>query len=320
MKIVNACKDEVDARDYRFLEVFGVAELPTRVENNRSTIYDQSQKNDPKTNYACTVYGWIHCVNEANCKEAEQWNVDYPPEINPSSLWGIALKRGAKIDSGWSLQSATKLIRDLWHISWYTLCRSAGEVKQALANGQLVYTWSNRIDWKKSYLNNFIAVPWEWSGHAFTIFGYDDDKELFICRNSYWTSKWDSGYFYVKYDDYDVFFSKYAYADKVNPEMKAYRSKLLRERAFKEWLWNGMDGEKLLIRQDWASMAMRTGKLESTKTIWWWKNPMMLISRWEMSLMLKNATGMEVPFDIGDNKWSITRWEAAEWCIRIYNI
>lgn len=44
-------------------------------------------------------------------------------------------------------------------------------------------------------------------GHAITIVGYDNDKKIFICRNSYGEQWGDRGYFYMPYDYAELYAS-----------------------------------------------------------------------------------------------------------------
>lgn len=309
----NACQDIPDPRDYHFLEVFGVGEMPRKVENKRTTVYNQGAVHTPSTTYACTCYSAGHCVNEANAREATQYAWQ-SKEIDPLTLWQKALERGANVGKGWSLQGATNLVKDLGCISGYSLCRSLGEVKQALASGQMVQTGSNKIDWTKTKENKNIVVAGTSYGHAFMLEGYDDDVELLACRNSYWPEANDHGRFYVRYKDFALLYSCYAYTDSKSPEIRNYQAITRRALAVSRGIYNGKYDAIDLIRQDAWTMAERVWPFRPVSNK---KNPMLPVLRSEFRAMLEKATGWTINFDIGDPKWRITRWEAAEWCVRI---
>jgi hypothetical protein len=52
-------------------------------------------------------------VNEGNAIEAEANAVDIFGQANPKDEWGMALKRGAIKNKGWSLQESSKMAKDL---------------------------------------------------------------------------------------------------------------------------------------------------------------------------------------------------------------
>jgi len=48
--LIDACIDKPDSRDFLFDTIFGVEKsLPSKVENIRTIIYNQADKNDPST-------------------------------------------------------------------------------------------------------------------------------------------------------------------------------------------------------------------------------------------------------------------------------
>lgn len=312
----DACFDVKDKRDYKYTEVFGVWELPLSVSNTRTSVQNQWAVHTPNTAFACTCYSAIHCVNEANAIEADRfaWTVK---EVDAVKIWSQALQRGAIIDRGWSLQGATKLVMDLGCITGYTLCRSVGEVKQALANGQLIQTWSNSIDWKKTIENNFIVVRGQSYGHAFMCEGYDDDKELLTMRNSYGDIM-DKGRFYVRYSDFDLLYSCYAYADSESKEIRQEQQKRRLELVVNAWIFNGKDLDKELIRQDAVRMVAKTCKYDEPQDLWNHQKPLMPVIQRDLKSMFKKG-GKTVTWVIDEEK-TITRWQAGEWCARLLNI
>lgn len=313
----NACYDSPDKRDYRYTEIFGVAELPSSVSNTRTTVQNQGAVHTPSTKYACTAYSATHCVNEANAIEAEKYKGTLR-EVDALKIWSSALQRGAIIDKGWSLQWATKLMMDLGCITWYTLCRSVGEVKQALANGQLIQTWSNSIDWKKTIENDFFVVRGSSYWHAFMCEGYDDVNEILIMRNSYWPTIMEKGRFFVKYADFDILYSSYAYADSESKEIRQEQQKRRLELVVKAWIFNWKDLDKELIRQDAVLMVAKTCKYDEPQDLWNHQKPLMPVIQRDLKSMFKKG-GKTVTWVIEEEK-TITRWQAGEWCARLLNI
>ena len=312
----DACFDVKDKRDYKYTEIFGVWELPRSVSNTRTSVQNQGAVHTPNTAYACTCYSAIHCVNEANAIEADRF-AGTVKEVDAVKIWSQALQRGAIIDRGWSLQGATKLVMDLGCITGYTLCRSVGEVKQALANGQLIQTGSNSIDWKKTIENNFIVVRGQSYGHAFMCEGYDDDKELLTMRNSYGDIM-DKGRFYVRYSDFDLLYSCYAYADSESKEIRQEQQKRRLELVVNAGIFNGKDLEKELIRQDWVRMVAKTCKFDEPQDLWNHQKPLMPVIQRDLKSMFKKAW-KTVTWVIDEEK-TITRGQAGEWCWRLLNI
>lgn len=176
--------------DYLFSEFIWAMEekKPTRIFHNRTEVQNQSIKRNPSTAYACTCFSLSHCVNEANAIAEEIGETSW------ELLWDLALKRWAIVNWGWSLQWGLTLAMEQGLISGYTKCMNVDEVKSALLNNQLVYTWRNK--------------------HCFSIFGYDDDKKVFICKNSYGPNKFWNGYFTIPYLEFSTMFTKYAIVDK----------------------------------------------------------------------------------------------------------
>jgi hypothetical protein len=306
--------------DYKYEEIGGArVALPEKVLYNKSTFYNQFQQNTPDTSYACSVYGLTHCVNEWNCIEGDRYDILIPEE-NPVPRWITALARWAVINKGWSLQWALKMFKDLWLIAGYTRCITAEDEKNALARGQIVYTGSNRIDWDRTHQNNNIAVIGSSYGHIFAKVGYDDEKRLWICKDSSGLNKWDKGLFYIKYSD-DIFFTRYAITDinsidSIQALQSAKRQSLAKE---KGW-WNGQRSKEPATRYECATMAMRMNPSTLETEIWNGKNRDNKVTRFEMKTMFENSTKSKFTYEVysqANKNAPITRWEIAEHSVRI---
>lgn len=297
---VSAVQDIPSHNDFLFENYFWSVLAPASVGYYSTEVLNQNLPNDPKTGYACTIYSAVHAVNEANSIEAKENNIPYNPS-NPVPLWKEALTLWAKIDYGWSLQWACKLMRDKNLISIYTRCENLESVKQALIQKKMIHTWSSTIDWEKTAQNSFIAQKWPGYAHAFTLVGFDDGKEWLICKNSFWENYGVKGYFYVKYDDFKLLFSCYAYTDKDDTKIIKY------EQARKDGIWNGQKPNEIVSRVEVALIAQRLGKTVKLEGIWNWKDWHNQATRLEIAIMMFRAH--VAPEDKDPWVWFMTRGE-----------
>jgi len=83
--------------------------------------------------------------------------------------------------------------------------------KNAIDNWFIIYTWSSKFDWRKSWAS-WVAELWNWGWHAFIIDWYNN--RWFTCPNSFWEDRWDGWYFTVPYEYFDKMFSKNVIIDK----------------------------------------------------------------------------------------------------------
>lgn len=317
----DAWLDIPSPRDYKHDEVFGaVVSLPEKVFYNKTTVYNQFQQNTPDTTYACTVYGGIHAINEGNALEGDKYDV-LIPENNPIPNWMTALTRGAVINKGWSMQWALKMFKDLWLIKGYTRCFTLESVKTALAQGQLIYTGSNKIDWQRTAQNWNVVVRGDSYGHIFCSNGMDEEKRQLTLRDSSGDGRWDKGHFYIKYSDFDILYSCYAIVDGNSVDtILAYQSAKRQALAKEKGWWNGQRGREPATRYECATMAMRMNPSTPESEIWNWKNKNTLVTRYEMKTMMERSTKQKFAYEVYSeaNKNSpITRWEMSEHSVRI---
>lgn len=306
--------------DYKFEELGGsVKSLPEKVLHNKTTFYNQFQQNTPDTTYACSVYWLTHAVNEWNWLEWDKFGVLIPEE-NPVPRWITALTRGAVISQWWSLQGALKMFKDLWLIDGYTRCFTPADEKNAIARGQIIYTGTNRINWERTRLNDNIAVVDSGYGHIFAKVGYDDEKRLWICKDSSGIEKWDKGLFYVKYSD-DIFFTRYAITDKNSIDsILALQSAKRQELARSKGWWDWKRGKEPATRYECAVMSVRMNPSIPESEIWNKKNPNSLVTRFEMKTMMERSCKSKFTYEVYSeaNKNSpISRWEMSEHSVRI---
>lgn len=317
----DAWLDVPSKHDYKYEEVFwAVKSFPTEVFYNKTTVYNQFQQNTPDTTYACTVYGWIHSINETNALEGEEHSI-LIPELNPLPNWVTALTRGAVLNKGWTMQDALKMFKDLWYIKGYTRCIWLESVKSALANWQLVYTGSNQIDWGRTAQNGNIVVRGASYWHIFCTNGFNDETRLVTCRDSSGEHKWDNGHFYVKYSDFDILYSCYAIVDANSVDsIQAYQSAKRQALAKEKGWWNWQRGKEPATRFECYAMASRMNPSTPESEIWNKKNPNSLVTRFEMKTMMERSTKSKFTYEVYSeaNKNSpISRGEMSEHSVRI---
>jgi len=214
--IPSAGRDKPDVRDRQRRDLFGaVKDLPSQMFLPIwIDVQDQSKHKDTKM--ACNIYSFWQIENIFNknsdfdCRN--HWINGFIPFVKDkySKLWVDPLT-----DWSWK-QDWMKYMKSKGFFDGYVLCSSAQEIKEAIASGNSVQTGSKQINWTKTKKNNNIAFWWGGSGHFFSIVWYDDRKGWFICINSYWENKYDKGYFYIKYSDFDLLYSAHEVIDKIN--------------------------------------------------------------------------------------------------------
>lgn len=228
--------DLPDARDYTTDELDGFGgdswiELPTRV------MLDEVKNHEQGNIWACTLFGSVNAFNETVKKEkislARTWE-----------LWNEAKKRGASDTSGWYLQFALQLLKDLWEVKWYVRLDLAGhanveKIKRAIASGHAVVTGVGTADWQKIMKTHEYSRTNKWAGHIYEYNGYDDNytfedgyKGWLISKNSFG----ENGYFWTKYSDVDVLFSQYIF-ENVEKISEKRRTKNL-QKVFEAKIWN----------------------------------------------------------------------------------
>ena len=99
-----------------------------------------------------------------------------------------------------------KLTKALWYILRYYQVDTVIDIKLALYKWLNVCTGSNKIDWNDCRIDWLVKGISKWSGHAFPIVWWDDEKAIwnyqwcFRCENSYWKDYMDEWGFWIPYD------------------------------------------------------------------------------------------------------------------------
>lgn len=108
------------------------------------------------------------------------------------------------------------------------------------------------------------------SGHIWAIVGYDLDKRVFICRNS-WTDKWgDNGHFYLSFDDVGLLYSTYMLLDPSNAgalkDVRNVRAQKYAQDAKEKGIWNGIQPDGIASDEEIYIMANRALNILGLKT------------------------------------------------------
>lgn len=92
--------------------------------------------------------------------------------------------------------------------------------------------------------------------------GYDLDKRVFICRNS-WTQNWgDQGHFYLSFDDVGLLYSTYILLDPSDAaafrEVRNVKAQTLAKKAQDAGVWNGSMPEVRVTDEEIMLMIHRS--------------------------------------------------------------
>ena len=249
----NAAIDIPSPLDYDFNIMMTWDEVE-QVEYKNTYVQNQWTTRTPPTKSACTCFWLAHISTEQNFLD---WEIK---TILWEELRDDALKLWAKDWWWWSLQWALKLAKNKWLITWYTKVWTLQKTKQALNIKHLIYTWSNKIDWKATKTNDNVAVYKENSpAHCFCIVGYNETS--FIAKNSYWAEKYDWWYFYIPFEMFNDLFSRYAITDKTMAdkiiEEKIRADKESVQKVLDMWLLNWLRMDETMTREEFAIVVGR---------------------------------------------------------------
>jgi hypothetical protein len=129
---------------------------------------------------------WGACPRATITEDASTWNLY--SNVNPDLYQERASKH--KTGSFWSVSSRNDAIKLL-------------DEGRILTTGIMWYTGFNQGGGFSSPWIISKAVGYQVGGHAFIIKGYDMDKGLYICQNSYGSNWGDKGDFYITFDYMD---------------------------------------------------------------------------------------------------------------------
>lgn len=233
---VTTCKDYSDPRDWTFQEKFWAITLD-EIELSRSVdLYNWEVLDQGNTKH-CVAYASASCVNENNYF----FDKDYESKWDFATWFGVTEYIRNNLDSEisrqWTLMyNWPKAVKAMWYIEMYLQTLTLHDVKRALDMWVTVMTWSNRIDWRKTWIK-WVVVEGNGGGHAMHLNGYDDDIELedadwrkyrwaIKVKNTWWDDWWLNWHYRLPYEIfYLLYVGKYAMYKNQQESVNMYLAK-----------------------------------------------------------------------------------------------
>lgn len=219
----------------------------------------RNQNANTDTTKACSCYGLTWVYNWYQLREYDENWIEFEQE-DPRRKW-LAFQAERGYPNKWaSLQDMMSFFKKRGLIDWYVKCKNVQECKNAINNGFLVYTWSNKCNWSKAWKAKEFVYDVNWAAHLFFIENYNDNG--FIAVNSFWEKWGDNGRFTIPFDQYWNIYSTYAIIDH-DDSGKLWELVFNAEyqKAIELWITNGSDPDWTLTRKQWAVMNYRVFKL-----------------------------------------------------------
>jgi len=249
-EIENAVIDVPDERDYQY-ETLMWSEEFQKINFPKIKIWNQGS--DKKTRMACTRYALGHIINAQNV--INEW-IEF---LDLYNFWERYLKKNPSAESeGATLQSALQQAKDEWIIWGFFQVKTEAEINDSLGKWFFIYTGSSNGDWgsvrdSKIYkLRTDGKIVW----HAWII----PEQEKLL--NSYWENNWIAK---LPKELYETTFTKYAIIPKTKYNLTLIYKKTIMEKiklesakkAFELGIWNGLEWDKPVTREEAAAMILR---------------------------------------------------------------
>ncbi len=254
--------DQQDSRDYIYEDIYmsdywDWKRKSSMWDKKDMKVYNQFHQ---KTTYkACTCYGLWSIYNWNNVQEYNSKWFNYKEE-DPKH------KRHAYQTMRWrpnvwsSLQNMMKYYIKNKRIEWYMRAKTLEWVKNAIDNWFLIYTWTNKCNWRKAGSKWEFVYDKKWGWHCFAIIWYN--KDWLIAVNSFWTDRWNDWYFTIKYEHFKYLYSMNVIVDKDDSWIL---NNLKYENEFKKaielWITNGSDADKPATKKQVSVMIYRSLQL-----------------------------------------------------------
>lgn len=170
----------------------------------------RNQNADSQTFKACSCYGLTYCFNWYQLREYDKNGIEFEQE-DPKRKW-LAFQAERGYPNSWaSLQDMMKFFKKRGLIDWYIKCENYKQCINALNNGYLIYTWSDRCSRSKTSKAKKFVYDANWAAHCFAIVKEKDGILYWI--NSFWETWWDKWYFQIPEENYKDLYSTYAIID-----------------------------------------------------------------------------------------------------------
>ncbi len=260
MEILNWATDCIDERDYIY-EVAWWIEIKDYIVNDNWIIQDQSKAG---YNMWCVYFSSSMHDNYLNNRDKIE---------DRTTWWSLCDESSTRSsDSGDVIINWPKLLQTKDLIKWFFKILDLNWILENLSNWNCIHTGSNQINRKETYNSkDKISIMNWWSWHCFYIIWYNNSgsnktsndltipDKTFICKNSY---NYFS-FFLVKFEDIDKLFNKYYFENNIQIILD-YKQKIMdnikldsSKRAFELGLWNGLDWEKPVSREECSAMLYR---------------------------------------------------------------
>lgn len=174
----------------------------------------QDQGKDIATKMGCWTFMIVHAVNAMNLHRGNttfmyDWAQEFENFIekyqHTPKYKNIDIRtQGSYLQDQLEFAQKTGMIAGYYRISWIP------QHKKALSSWRAIATGSQKINWRATREEPYVAQGNSWSGHLFAGLRYRDMVDLLSFPNSYWLDSYDNGYFHLRYDDLWLLYSQYA--------------------------------------------------------------------------------------------------------------
>ena len=266
-------------------------------------IIDPTPVQDQGQSMACSAFASAHILSLQNYYEYYNIGSLIPDSylVKWFDLWAKFKARGASDTRGYSNSGALQSLKALGLISGYAQCNQVTAMEKAIDNGNYILTGTNTSPHFSLRADHTMIFWARGYGHFFTIYAYDQVKEIFHAKNSFWTKWWNKGYFAIRYSDILHLFTRYAIfgIDEASKTLVAIQkddiAKKMWQRALQLEIVSQNTPEMRITRLE-ASLIISKAIPAQMLTIPFWNNkerPSHPATRFECTEMLRKATGRD---------------------------
>lgn len=158
----------------------------------------------------CSAYWLTWIFNGYQLREYDENWIEFEQE-DPRWKW-LAFQAERGYPNLWaSLQDMMKFFKRRGLIDWYVRAENVKQTKNAIDNGFLIYTGSNKCNWTKAWKEKKFVYDANGAAHCYFIENYNNDG--FVAVNSFGEGWGNKGRFIIPFDDYANIYSTYAIID-----------------------------------------------------------------------------------------------------------